>query len=96
MTKDLQKMLNKDPELKKLMEKSLAKAKKINPDKSTNPAQSLDELYEFTDWAATCEPWNVVPGKKGDKLYEHIDQSVDYFWFLVDQPLNQELVQRVC
>ena len=82
-------MLDKDPKLKKLMEKSLAKAKKVNPDKSTNPAQSLDELYEFTDWAATCEPWNVIPGKKSDKLYEHIDQSVDYFWFLVDQPLKE-------
>ena len=89
MTKDLQKLLDKDPKLKKLMEKSLAKAKKVNPDKSTNPAQSLDELYEFTDWAATCEPWNVIPGKKSDKLYEHIDQSVDYFWFLVDQPLKE-------
>lgn len=89
MTKDLMKIINKDAKLKKLVEKSLAKAKKINPDKDTNPAQSLDELYEFTDWAATCEPWNVVPGKKGAKLYERIDQSVDYFWFLVDQPLKE-------
>ena len=89
MTTDLQALINKDESLKKLVVKSIKKAKKINPDKDTNPVQSLDELYEFTDWAATCEPWNVIKGKKTDGLYEHIDQSVDYFWFLVDQPLKE-------
>ena len=89
MTTDLQALINKDESLKKLVVKSIKKANKINPDKDTNPVQSLDELYEFTDWAATCEPWNVIKGKKTDGLYEHIDQSVDYFWFLVDQPLKE-------
>ena len=81
--------LESDPELMALMEKSIAKAKEINPDHNTNPVQSIQELYEFLDWAATCMPWNVLKDASYPTLYGHIDQSVDYFWFLIDQPLEE-------
>ena len=42
--------LEEDPELMALMEKSIAKAREINPDPNTNPVDSVDELYDFIDW----------------------------------------------
>ncbi|MGN0778493.1 MAG: phosphatidylserine decarboxylase [Aristaeellaceae bacterium] len=89
MTESLMTMLEADAQLKTMMEKSLALAAGINPDPATNPAQSLEQLYDFLDWAATCMPWNVLRDAAYPALYEHIDQSVDYFWFLVDQPLEE-------
>lgn len=88
VTTDLITMVDSDPELKKLLEESIAEAKAANPDPETNPAQSLEEFYDFMDWSADCMPWNVL-GKDYPTLYEHVDQSVGYFWFLLDQPLDE-------
>ena len=88
MATELKAMLDADPELKALVEKSIAKAAETNPDTATNPAQSIDELYDFCDWATTCLPWNVIETTQTG-LYEKIDQSIDYFWFLFDQPLEE-------
>lgn len=88
MTEDLKALLEADPKLMALMEESLAAAAAINPDPDTNPAQSIEQLYAFLDWAATCMPWNVLREESYPTLYDRIDQSVDYFWFLVDQPLK--------
>ncbi len=82
-------MLESDPGLMALMEKSISAAAKINPDPDTNPVQSVEDLYEFIDWAVTCMPWNVLSDAKYPTLYDHIDQGVDYFWFVVDQPLPE-------
>jgi phosphatidylserine decarboxylase len=82
-------MLDADPELKALMEKSIEKAAKINPDRTTNPAQTLDEFYDFIDWSTTCEPWGVLEGAEYPTLYNEIDQSIDYLWFILDQPLEE-------
>ena len=40
-------VLEANPEVKKLVEKSIAAAKAINPDRITNPAQTLTEYYNF-------------------------------------------------
>ena len=66
MTKDLQKMLNKDPKLKKLMEKSLAKAKKINPDKNTNPVDNKGVPYKGT--ASAVKNWGEEGQRNGRKI----------------------------
>ncbi|MBR3585676.1 MAG: phosphatidylserine decarboxylase [Oscillospiraceae bacterium] len=79
--------LESDPELMELMEQSIAAAAEINPDPATNPVRSVEELYDFIDWAVTCMPWNVLTDASYPTLYGHIDQGVCYFWFLVDQPL---------
>ena len=81
--------LEADPELMALMEKSIAAAAEINPDPDTNPVQSVEELYDFLDWAVTCMPWNVLTDVSYPALYDHIDQSVDYIWFLLDQPVPE-------
>ena len=89
MTVDLMEMIDNDPDLKALVEKSLAKAWEINPDPQTNPAKNLNELYAFTDWAEKCLPWKTIEGHEGDGVYEHVDQSLDAFYFLFDQPLDE-------
>ncbi len=85
----MQQMLEADPGLMALMEKSLSKAAEVNPDCETNPVQSVEELYDYLDWAVTCMPWSLIDNGKYPKLYDSIDQSVDYIWFLLDQPLEE-------
>jgi phosphatidylserine decarboxylase precursor len=88
-TQELIEILEQSPETKQLLEKSIEAAKEINPDKATNPAQSLEEYYEYIDWAATAMPWNISGEVDSDSLYTKIDQSLNYFYFINDQPLDE-------
>lgn len=82
-------IVDNNPTIKSLLIKSIEQAKIINPDKNTNPAQTLDEYYEFVTWAETCMPWSVLPKTPYTSLYDKIDQSLDYFYFINDQPLAE-------
>ena len=42
ITKDFIAIMDSDPELKALMEKSIEKGVAVNPDRKTNPVQSLE------------------------------------------------------
>ena len=81
--------LLKDPELKSLVEQTIELSAKQNPDKATNPAQSLEELYDFLDWSVKCMPWNALNDGDYDSLYLDINQSINYFWFLFGQKLDR-------
>lgn len=81
--------LEADPDLMALMEKSIASAAQVTPDLNTNPVRSVEELYDFLDWATICMPWNVLTDVSYPTLYESIVQSIDYIWFLLDQPLEE-------
>ena len=87
-TLDFIKLLE-DQELKELVIDSINQAKLINPDKDTNPAQSLEELYDFLDWSVKCLPWNVLKNIKYSSLYLDINQSINFFWFLFGQKLDK-------
>ena len=50
-TKELITLLDNNPELKSMLVSSIEKANEINPDRYTNPAQNLEEYYEFVTWA---------------------------------------------
>lgn len=89
ITEEFINILNCDENLKKLVQKSLKQGAIINPDKLTNPAQSLDELYTFLDWASKCMPWEVLKNLPYSSLYSKIDQATGYFWFIFDQPLKE-------
>jgi phosphatidylserine decarboxylase precursor len=89
ITIDFIKMMDEDPQLRHLMEESISLAAVNNPDKKTNPVRSLDEYYDFLDWSATCMPWNILDGQDNTDLYRSIDQSLDYFYYLLDQPLPE-------
>ncbi len=86
-TQQLMTIVEHNSELKSLLIESIENAKRINPDKLTNPAQSLEEYYTFLDWAAKAMPWSILPNVPYSKLYDQIDQSLDYFYFINDQPL---------
>jgi phosphatidylserine decarboxylase len=88
-TQQLITMVEHNSELKRMLIESIEKAKKINPDKVTNPAQTLEEYYTFVDWAAKALPWSILPDPQYSKLYDQIDQSLDYFYFINDQPLPE-------
>jgi phosphatidylserine decarboxylase len=89
ITEQLITMVEHNAELKKMLVKSIAMAKKINPDRVTNPAQTLEEYYLFMDRAAKAMPWSILPEGPFSKLYDQIDQSLDYFYFISDQPLPE-------
>ncbi len=88
ITQQLITTVEHDAELKEMLVESIAKAKQINPDRVMNPAQTLEEYYTFIDWAAKAMPWSILPNLPYSRLYEQIDQSLDYFYFINDQPLS--------
>ncbi|MCK5819521.1 MAG: phosphatidylserine decarboxylase [Psychromonas sp.] len=88
-TMELITLVNHDPQIKNMLIKSIASAKKINPDKMTNPAQTLEEYYNFVDWASKALPWTILPHGSYSTLFDQIDQGLDYFYFINDQPLAE-------
>lgn len=60
----------------------------INPDPVTNPVQTMEDYFAFLDWSAGCMPRNILD-TANSSLYANIDQSLDYFYFLPDQPLPE-------
>jgi len=86
ITNKLISLLDDDPSLKAMLETSLRKAKKINPNLETNPAQNLEDYYDFIDEAVELIP-QVVLNHPKNLIREQILQSICYFYFLVNQPL---------
>jgi phosphatidylserine decarboxylase precursor len=90
----LKKILEENPNIKTLVEKSIQKAKEINPDRKTNPAQTLDEYYEFLEASLTKMPWRIVDE---DFYYQHnnpdlafkTDQSILYPYWILNIPLDE-------
>jgi phosphatidylserine decarboxylase precursor len=80
-------MVEHNREIKTLLVKSIESARKINPDRTTNPAQTLEEYYAFVDWAARAMPWSIVRNLPHSKLFDQLDQGLAYFYFINDQPL---------
>ena len=84
---------NRNAEVKGLLEHAIRQAAEINPDRRYNPAQSLTEFYDFVDWNIRQLPWDVMihkaPHSYGQSLYGRTDQGIGYFWFIVDQPLEE-------
>lgn len=89
--RELISMVDHSPELKSMLIRSIESAKAINPDPLTNPAQSLEEYYDFLDWAAAVMPWAILPnvGEKYPEFFDRLDQSIVYFYFINDQPLPE-------
>ncbi len=88
ITQDLIALLKKHPDVKAMLESSIAKAKKINPDSKTNPVHDLNSYYSYIDSASELIPSEVLDHPK-HLLREQIMQSLCYFYFLIDQPLEE-------
>ena len=87
ITEQLITMVEHNAELRSMLIESIEKTGKINPDKLTNPVRTLEEYYNFIDRAAKALPWSILPNVPYSSLYNQIDQSLDYFYFVNDQPL---------
>jgi len=88
ITKALIQLLENKPELNMMLKKSLEKAKSINPDIVTNPAQDLDRYYTYIDSASKLIPQQIL-NVPAVLIRDQILQSICYFYFLIDQPLTE-------
>lgn len=88
VTKELIKLIQEQPEIGTMLEASIAKAKAINSDPQTNPAQSLDKYYDYIDRASEVLPQQVLK-RPAESLRDQMLQGICYFYFLVGQPLDE-------
>lgn len=88
-TRSLIELVEKYPELKELLKESIEKAREANPDLVTNPVRNLEEYYSFIDWSLRAMPWGVIRKSGNSTPYDNIRQSIHYFYFINDQPLEQ-------
>ena len=95
-TKPVQELIricDESTEVRQLLQHSISQAAAVNPDRNYNPAQTLDEFFNFIDRNVRCLPWDVMihpsPTAYGKSLYGRTDQGIGYFWFVVDQPLDE-------
>src|SRR4051812_5259936 len=68
-TLELMDIVDKNPEIRALLIKSIEQAKRINPDKLSNPAQNLGEYYDFIAFAEKAMPWDLMPQMNYSTLY---------------------------
>ncbi len=81
-------LLNKYPDLRRLLEQSLAQAAIANPHRETNPVQTVEEWYAYVERFARCTPWQGMDIGEDASFFRRIDQNIGYFYFLLDQPLD--------
>jgi phosphatidylserine decarboxylase len=86
---ELRKAVESDPELKRLLAKAIEEGRRINPDPQTNPAQTLEQYYDFVSFAAGATPANLIKHAPDASLYRRIDQSLGYLYFISDIPLDE-------
>ena len=88
ITLELIDLVNKNPEIGKMLEESIAEAKETNPYPETNPVQNLSEYYNFIDNESDLIPQDVLKNPS-TLTRDQISQSIYYFYFLVGQPLPE-------
>ena len=60
ITRQLMNLVESNPEVRGMLETSIAEARKVNPDPRTNPAQNLSDYYDFIDRASELIPQDVL------------------------------------
>ena len=88
ITEELILLIKEQPEIGSMLEASIAKAREINSDRKTNPAQSLSEYYDYIDRASELLPQQVLE-RPSESLRDQMLQGICYFYFLVGQPLDE-------
>ena len=89
ITKKLMNLLEGDPALKSLVEKSIDLAARENPDEKKNPVRSLEMLYDYIDFTQTVMPWAYLPEECFKNFVTKTDQSCLYIYYLLDRPLEE-------
>ena len=81
-------LLNEYPDLRPLLELSLAQAALANPHRETNPVRTVEEWCAYVERFAHCMPWQGMDIGGEASFFRRIDQNIGYFYFLLDQPLD--------
>lgn len=53
-----------------------------NPDRRTNPVQSIEDLYRYAAHFLTSMPWEGLELGEEESVFHRIDQSIGYFYYL--------------
>ena len=88
ITVQLKKLLKENPEIKMMLELSIASAFAVNKDKLTNPVETLADYYTYINQASELIPQQTLKDPK-NLTRDQILQSICYFYFLVDQPIPE-------
>jgi phosphatidylserine decarboxylase precursor len=88
-TRALRQLVQSNPDIRSLLTKSIEQAKQVNPDPRTNPAQNLEQYYQFVDFVEHAIPGSLLEPKPSATLYQRLDQSLGYLYFVCDQPLPE-------
>ena len=88
ITQELIQLIENNPEIGNMLENSIAEARNANPDIETNPVQTLQEYYDFIDRTSVALPWQILMNPELS-MFDQVDQSLNYFYFLIDQPLPE-------
>ena len=82
-TRKLVELVEQDNRIRSLLSEAIEKGKSINPDPATNPAQSLEEYYDFIDYTQTAMPWDVIfcPGQPS--IFGRMYQALCYCYFTI-------------
>lgn len=89
VVKQIKQILSSSEDLRNMMEHSIEAAREANPDKRTNPVQSLEEWYVYLDTFLHLMPWQSLNLGEDATFFHRIDQGIGYFYFLLDQPLEE-------
>lgn len=88
VTQQLISLVGGNPDVRNMLEKSIAEAGKINPDIKTNPVQNLAAYYDFIDRASQLLPQDLLKNPS-QNVRDQMLQGICYFYFLVGQPLPE-------
>jgi len=88
ITAALIQFVDANPEVRGMLEKSLAEAAAVNPDPTSNPVRSLADYYDFIDRASQLLPQDLLSYPSASVRAQML-QGISYFYFLVDQPLAE-------
>ena len=88
ITLELIALMKTRPEIKTMLNESIEKADKINPDRATNPVTSLDKYLDYVDKTSKLIPRDILANPPSI-IRDQILQSICYFYFLIDQPLGE-------
>lgn len=76
-------LLNEYPDLRPLLEQSLARAAVANPHLKTNPVRTIDQWCAYVERFAHCMPWQAMDIGEERSFFRRIDQNIGYFYFLL-------------
>jgi phosphatidylserine decarboxylase precursor len=88
-TQALRHLVENNSDIQHLLTRSIEQAKRANPDPRTNPAQTLEQYYRFVAFVEHAMPDRLLEPKQNATLYQRLDQSLAYLFFISDQPLPE-------